>query len=65
VSPNAFADGVHGVGDAAVLDAGFEEAHFCCLKINGVEGCWVGMSGGFADWMTVVVVVVVVVGWYL
>jgi hypothetical protein len=56
MSPNAFADGVHGVGDAAVFDAGFEEAHCCCLKINRVEGCWVGL-----EWMEVVVVV----DWYL
>jgi hypothetical protein len=61
VGSDALADGVHGVSDAAVLDAGFEETHFRVLKGNEVEDCWVGMSGGFADWMTVVVVV----GWCL
>jgi hypothetical protein len=28
VGSDALADGVHGVSDATVLDAGFEETHF-------------------------------------
>jgi len=40
VSGYAFADGVEGVGDAAVLDACLEETH-CCVCCSVLEGGYV------------------------